>query len=119
MTAWTGPQPCSRIQAAARLGVAETALAFSAGVDFAVRQAGAIVNHADDLDLPRMPGLVLLSVLTGRPVSRPIELRQLERVDVQQRACLGPFVALGGLRALGVPPSRHTVTREHLVDCRG
>jgi hypothetical protein len=30
MTAWTGPQPCSRIQAAARRNVADTAIAFSA-----------------------------------------------------------------------------------------
>jgi len=30
MTAWTGPQPCSRIHAAARRSVAETVWAFSA-----------------------------------------------------------------------------------------
>jgi len=87
-------------------------------VDLAVRQASVIVDHADDLDLPGLASLVLLAALTGRPVTGPIEAGKLERVDVQQRAGLGPFVALGGLRALGAPSPRDAVACENLVDRR-
>ena len=50
MTAWTGPQPCSRIHAAARRSVAET-VARSRRVHLAVGQAGVVVDDADDTDL--------------------------------------------------------------------
>jgi hypothetical protein len=56
-----------------------------------------IVDHADDFDLPGVAGPVLLAALPGRPVTGPIEARQLERVDVQQRTRLRPLVASAGL----------------------
>jgi hypothetical protein len=57
------------------------------------------VLDADHDRLARLAGAVLLGALPGRPVPGPVELRDRERVDVQQRARLSPLKALGGLRA--------------------
>ena len=48
----------------------------------------------------------------------PVELGQLERVDVQQRPGLGPLIAPRGLRALAAPLTTDAVTLEHLPDRR-
>jgi hypothetical protein len=71
-------------------------------MDLAVRQARVIIDHADDLDLAGVASLVLLAA-AHRPVSGPIKLRQLERVDVQQRAGLRPLVAPAAVRTPGPP----------------
>ena len=88
-------------------------------VQLAVGQAGVIVDDADHLDRAGPAGLVLLGALPGRPVPRPVELRQLERVDVQQRPGLGPLIAAAcSAAALAAPPARDAMTRQHLVDRR-
>ena len=47
-----------------------------------------------------------------------VELGQLEGVDVQQRAGLGPLIAPRGLRALAAALTRHAVALEDLPDRR-
>src|SRR4051794_29996446 len=61
------------------------------GVDLAVAQAAVVVDDADDLDLAlaRSARAVLLAAIAVGPLTGPVELRQLEGVDVQQRAGLG------------------------------
>src|SRR3954452_6891493 len=44
----------------------------------------------------------------------PLELGQIEGVDVQQRAGLRPFIAPGRGRALGAPLARHAVAGQQL-----
>ena len=53
------------------------------GVQLAVGQAGVVVDDADDLDLARVARAMGLGAIAVRPVPGPIELGQLERVDVQ------------------------------------
>jgi len=45
------------------------------------------------LDLAGVAGAVGLGAIAVRPVTHDVELRQLERVDVQQRPGLGPLIA--------------------------
>ena len=88
-------------------------------VDLAVGQAGVVVDDADDLDLAGARRVrVRLAAVAVRPVAGPVELGQLERVDVQQRAGLGPLIAARGLRPLAATLARHAVTLEHLPDRR-
>jgi hypothetical protein len=56
-----------------------------------------IIDDADDDGLAGPAGFVPLGALTDRPVTRDRELRQLERVDGQQRARFGPLIAARGL----------------------
>src|SRR3954453_8892392 len=67
---------------------------------------------------PRVAGAGGRGAAPVRPVTGPVEPRQLERVDVQQRPRLGPLIAPRGLRALGAPLTRHAVTRQDLPDRR-
>jgi hypothetical protein len=60
ITAWAGPQPCSRIQIAARRSVAETVIRGLGGVDLAVREPRVVVDDADDLDRAGAAGPLLL-----------------------------------------------------------
>src|SRR3954469_11385420 len=45
------------------------------GVDLAVRQAGVVVDDADDLDLARAASAVLLGAVAVGPMAGPFELR--------------------------------------------
>src|SRR5215210_802901 len=87
-------------------------------VQLAVDQAGVVVYDGDHLDRAGPAGLVTLGALPGRPVPGPVELRQLERVDVQQGASLGPLIATAAVAVLAAAPARDAVTREHLPDRR-
>ena len=87
-------------------------------VQFAVGQAGVVIDDADDLDRARVAGAMRLAAVAVSPVAGAVELGQLERVDVQQRPGLGPLIAPRGLRALGAPLTTDTVTLEDLPDRR-
>jgi hypothetical protein len=50
-------------------------------VDLAVGEAGAVVDYADDFDLAGL-AVAVLAFAVG-PVAWPVELGQLESVDVQ------------------------------------
>ena len=45
------------------------------------------------LTVPAVAGAVRLAAVAVGPVARAVELGQLEGVDVQQRAGLGPLIA--------------------------
>jgi hypothetical protein len=83
-------------------------------MQLAVGQAGVVVDDTDDLDLARPAAAVALAAVTVRPVAGPVELRQLEGIDVQQRAGLGPLIAPGRLPRLAAPLPAHAVALEHL-----
>jgi len=48
----------------------------------------------------------------------PVKPRQLESVDVQQRAGFGPFIAARALRALATSLARHAIAAQNLPDRR-
>ncbi len=82
-------------------------------VQLAVGQAAVVVQDADHDGLAGLACLVLLGALAGGPVPGPIELGHPERVDVQQRARVGPLVAT--MRAaFPARSSADPVTLEHL-----
>src|SRR6476469_4828 len=87
-------------------------------MDLGIDQAGVIFDHADHLHLPRVARAVGLAALTVRPVARPVEFRQLERVDVQQRSGLGPLITTRALRTHGAALAAHAVAVEDLPDRR-
>jgi hypothetical protein len=72
-----------------------------------------VVQDADHDRLARLARLVLFGALAGRPVSGPVELRQPQRVDVQQRARVCPLIA--AMRStLAARSAAEPVTLEHL-----
>ncbi len=79
-------------------------------MDLAVGQPGVIVDDADDLDLAGVARLVLLGAIAVRPVAGPLELRQLEGVNLQKRAGPGPPITARGPRALGATLAADAMT---------
>src|SRR4051794_34595727 len=118
MTAWTGPQPCSRHPRGCAPQRRRDRDRVLSAVDLAVDQPGVVIDHADDLDLAGPARAVMLAAVAVGPVPGPLELRQLEGVDVQQRAGLGPLIASRAGRPLAASLAADAVALEHLVDRR-
>src|SRR4051794_851406 len=87
-------------------------------MQFGVDQAGVVIDDADDLDLAGPSGAVALAAIAVGPVAGPVELGQLEGVDVQQRAGFGPLIAPAAGRPLGAPLTADAVALEDLPDRR-
>ena len=69
-----------------------TVSALSEAVQLAIGQAGVVIDDAEHERGAGLAGAVALGTLSGGPVARTIELRQPQRVEMQQRAGLGPLI---------------------------